>query len=161
MIERSSHSLLRRQGTKQSNDQANIWYPKFSRWIWVHASCCCCHQLDVDTKMICNHLRVHELLCLHNATALEFPPCPLIRCLQRSICSHELHYVICLFNEKCMISHPIFHLLYCVNTSHLFRRKVGIDCITIDILQTISALLNEHSSKYYFLPNLHQNLCNT
>ena len=32
-------------------------------------------------KMIFNHLCVHELLCFHNSTALEFPLCLLIRCL--------------------------------------------------------------------------------
>ena len=81
-----------------------------------------------------HHLRVHEFLCIHNATALEFSQCFLIRWLQCSICSHELHYVIWIFHAKYMIIHLIFHLLHCINIYQTHRRKVGINFITLYIL---------------------------
>ena len=112
-------------------------------------------------KMIYNHIYVHDTLCIHNANALEFPLCHLIRWLQCYICSHNLHYLIWIFHEKYMISHPIFHLLHCINIYHLFWSKAVINCITFDISRPIYALLNERSSKYSFLPKLHQTLCNT
>ena len=127
----------------------------------MHASCCCCNQHDVDTKIIFNYLLLHEIFCLHNVIAPEFSLCTLTSWLQCSICSHELHYVIWLFHTKYMISHPILHLLHCINISYLLRSKLSINGITLDMWRPIYALINEHSSKYSFLLNLHQTFCNT
>ena len=60
-----------------------------------------------------------------------------------------------------MISHPILHLLHCINISYLLRSKLSINGITLDMWRPIYALINEHSSKYSFLLNLHQTFCKT
>ena len=107
-------------------------------------------NLMLILKIICNYLRVHELIFLHDATKLEFSTCPLIYWLQFPICIHEPHYLIWIFYAKYIILHPIFYLLHFINISHLLRRKLGIDGITLDILRPVSTLLNELSSKYSF-----------
>ena len=111
--------------------------------------------------MIFNQLHVHEIICLHNATTLEFYLCTLIHWIQCSICSHDLHHVIWILHAKYMISHPIFHFIHCINIYRLLQSKVSINGITLDILRPIYALLNERIFKYSFLLELHQNFCNT